>query len=664
MAVPNSVFRAYVEKLGDTERAEFIGNEGDLFYDPEVAALYLSDGSTAGGVQIGGGGGGSITGVTAGNQLNGGGTAGNVTLNLNSDIAVGVLTATTIGGSLIPGDPSYTLGTLANPWQELFVSNTSIFIGMASITATADNNISLGQTVYIGEAEITSMEGSDAIGFGSISELDLGDLELFGSPAAIDFVTTGTVQGKDGTGAGVRLNLYGGTSTDGQGGGQIVMESGFSVGGGTGGLVTIKSGEGATSGNIEIETGDADNTGNVLIQTGETNGTAGTITIKGGDQQADQKATSVEISGGDGTAGNASGGDVNISGGQASGTGNVGVVSITEITTAQVVSTYTETADTDLATKKYVDDNAGGGGVTQLVAGTNITLDPAGGTGAVTVSASGGATPGGSDTQIQFNNNGAFAGNNNLVWFDSIDTLEVNKIRGKSSEDMIIGTVDHLLTASGDLQLITGDSSIAPAGHILVQPGTSGGSSGNVGVTTISGGEGTSDSLRGGEVTVKGGDGEYGGDVTIKGGEASAGDADQFKTGRVFVENPILKGVADNGRFTFQYVDNIDTTAILYIDDVNDPTGYVSGSAKIFLQGAVENGDSTSRQFVELTVVRFGSTFEVAETHNIKAPSSGQTIFTYTVDDGGVDRRFGVNITNASGQSSITVKAAFVKFLA
>ena len=50
MAIQNTTFRVYVEKLGAVEATEFIGNEGDLFYDPNTTSLRLSDGSTPGGI--------------------------------------------------------------------------------------------------------------------------------------------------------------------------------------------------------------------------------------------------------------------------------------------------------------------------------------------------------------------------------------------------------------------------------------------------------------------------------------------------------------------------------------------------------------------------------------------------------------------------------------
>jgi hypothetical protein len=46
--------RAFTEKLGGTSATNFVGNQGDLFYDPTTSVLRVSDGSTAGGVTVGG----------------------------------------------------------------------------------------------------------------------------------------------------------------------------------------------------------------------------------------------------------------------------------------------------------------------------------------------------------------------------------------------------------------------------------------------------------------------------------------------------------------------------------------------------------------------------------------------------------------------------------
>jgi hypothetical protein len=57
----NSIFKPFVEKIGNADAEEFIGNEGDLFYDPTTTTLRISDGETPGGNVVSGGGGGSST---------------------------------------------------------------------------------------------------------------------------------------------------------------------------------------------------------------------------------------------------------------------------------------------------------------------------------------------------------------------------------------------------------------------------------------------------------------------------------------------------------------------------------------------------------------------------------------------------------------------------
>ena len=46
-------YRPFLEKLGGTNAATFVGNKGELFYDPNAGNLKVSDGSTAGGVAAG-----------------------------------------------------------------------------------------------------------------------------------------------------------------------------------------------------------------------------------------------------------------------------------------------------------------------------------------------------------------------------------------------------------------------------------------------------------------------------------------------------------------------------------------------------------------------------------------------------------------------------------
>jgi len=59
MSINNTTYRVLVEKLGAADPSQFVGNEGEVFYDPNNPILKLSDGTTAGGVSVGSGGGGN-----------------------------------------------------------------------------------------------------------------------------------------------------------------------------------------------------------------------------------------------------------------------------------------------------------------------------------------------------------------------------------------------------------------------------------------------------------------------------------------------------------------------------------------------------------------------------------------------------------------------------
>lgn len=101
MAVPNTTYRAFVEKLGSTAPAEFIGNEGELFWDPNTGSLRISDGSTPGGI--------AVTGVTT--------------------VAPGPIAL-----DLIPdGDGVYDLGSPTNQWKDLYLTNNTMYLGGTSV---------------------------------------------------------------------------------------------------------------------------------------------------------------------------------------------------------------------------------------------------------------------------------------------------------------------------------------------------------------------------------------------------------------------------------------------------------------------------------------------------------------------------------------------------
>ena len=48
----NKTFKLFVDKMGGNPAASYIGTDGDIFYDPEIGALKISDGVTIGGTAI------------------------------------------------------------------------------------------------------------------------------------------------------------------------------------------------------------------------------------------------------------------------------------------------------------------------------------------------------------------------------------------------------------------------------------------------------------------------------------------------------------------------------------------------------------------------------------------------------------------------------------
>jgi len=123
MAIPNTTFRAFVEKLGATEAATFVGNEGDLFYDPNTASLRVSDGVTPGGMAVAG--------------------------------------VTTVSGpiqqSLVPdSDGTLDLGSPTNQWRDLYLTNNTMYLGGTSVAISATGKLSVDGTDLPTEDDLVS----------------------------------------------------------------------------------------------------------------------------------------------------------------------------------------------------------------------------------------------------------------------------------------------------------------------------------------------------------------------------------------------------------------------------------------------------------------------------------------------------------------------------
>ena len=107
-------------------------------------------------------------------------------------------------------------------------------------------------------------------------------------------------------------------------------------------------------------------------------------------------------------------------------------------------------------------------GTSYLIAGNNVTITSAS-NGAVTITANGGTgSPGGSDTQIQFNDGGSFGGDANFIFNKTTDTLVVTNISG-SLTHLSDGT--SFLVAGSNVTITTGSS-----GAITISASVSGSS--------------------------------------------------------------------------------------------------------------------------------------------------------------------------------------------
>ena len=104
-----SVYRVFLEKLGGSDAATFIGNSGELFYDPTTTTLKFSDGSTAGGQSL-------------------------------SSSLEGTMT-----GSIIPDtNDAYDIGSAEFKIRDLYVSEGSIHTASENSLSFYDGNLTWG----------------------------------------------------------------------------------------------------------------------------------------------------------------------------------------------------------------------------------------------------------------------------------------------------------------------------------------------------------------------------------------------------------------------------------------------------------------------------------------------------------------------------------------
>lgn len=142
--------------------------------------------------------------------------------------------------------------------------------------------------------------------------------------------------------------------------------------------------------------------------------------------------------------------------------GSHGGGSVSEVDTVAPLSggpiTDTGTITTLMNTNKLIGRGTSGTGVMEeITLGTGLSFT------GTTLNASGGGSPGGSDTQVQFNDSDSFAGDANLTW-------------DKTNNILTVGNTDQGFISGGDedLSVITRNDETGSAADILIRPGDTG----------------------------------------------------------------------------------------------------------------------------------------------------------------------------------------------
>lgn len=175
-------------------------------------------------------------------------------------------------------------------------------------------------------------------------------------------------------------------------------------------------------------------------------------------------------------------------------------------------------------------------GISRILAGSNIAVSQNGNE--VTISSTAISSPGGSDTQIQFNDGGSFGGDSGLTFDKNNDILTLGL--ENSDGTLTARTATSGDTAGGSLVMTAGNGlGTGSGGAIGIVSGT-GGETGNGGTANLSGGDGGSTSGTGGTVTISGGSAQggnsNGGSVRLQSGQAAGAGT----SGAVIVVSPYL----------------------------------------------------------------------------------------------------------------------------
>lgn len=251
-----------------------------------------------------------------------------------------------------------------------------------------------------------------------------------------------------------------------------------------------------------------------------------------------------------------------------------------------------------------------GGLVTKIIAGTGVTVSPTTGIGNVTVNSSGGGgSPGGSDTDVQYNSTGSFAGVGTFTFNPTGDvfggpllkvlddvtafsgTIITNEVMGDIADPFMEISDGNTSGFNTDSRVIldgfnrqmniasgssTGSGVIGTPLSIIAGDGftTSGGSSENAGSVTISGGN----------ITDTGAGAGVGGDITMTPGTRITVGAPGTKAD-VFIRKDIVLYQEGSTASSFRLGDGLGPAIVMQNVTTDPPGAAITGAGVLYVAG-------------------------------------------------------------------------------
>jgi len=229
-------------------------------------------------------------------------------------------------------------------------------------------------------------------------------------------------------------------------------------------------------------------------------------------------------------------------------------------------------------------------GSSYLIAGNNITITSAS-NGAITVNSSAAATPGGLNTQVQFNDSGTFGGHDGLTYVSATRTLSAHTLSVSGSGGLQVlqaATINGLANLNGGIAVDTsaftvadGTGNVLSAGTLSVAQSITGSSTLTIGgIARLNGGIAVDTTA----FTVADGTGSVSSAGTLSVAQSITGSSTLTISGQAILNGGII---SDSG--AFQVADttgNISTAGTLNVSQS------ITGSSTLTIAGqAIFNGD-------------------------------------------------------------------------